>query len=138
MKNAQSLARWLAEAVPAAGLTVLLAIALGGPQIQLALAFFTGTMPTPEQASAVAVLALWTLFVSVLGWCIWSALRALGTAWMEESRRRHQEQIRQLLIGSAGFGIAALALLHLGHPAVVTSPHDVTLALRLVGAKVSR
>jgi protein-S-isoprenylcysteine O-methyltransferase Ste14 len=87
------------QAIPAAGLTVLLAIALGGPQFALAVAFFSGSLPTPEQASAVVVVTLWALFVSVLGWCIWSAIRALGAAWIEESRQRHQEQIRQLLLG---------------------------------------
>lgn len=114
-----------------AGIIALSALAvLGLPNFGLAATFF-GIIPTPRSASALVVLTIWLLVAAAIAWVLLMAgLETVDRVDRVQGHRRHElaERLGQVALGSVGFGLLALVLVH--QPAV--HPGSVHEALALV------
>ena len=101
-----------------AGAIALAALAiLGVPHVQSAVAFFQGFVPSPRSASALVVLTIWAVVTSIIAWVLIMAGR--DVFGQIQSHRRHElaERLGQVALGTVGFGLLALAVVH-GQPVV--------------------
>lgn len=101
-----------------AGAIALAALAiLGVPHVQSAAKFFEGFMPPARAASALVVLTMWLVVTSIIAWVLIMAGRDLFG--QIQSHRRHElaERLGQVALGTVGFGLLALAVVH-GQPVV--------------------
>lgn len=112
-----------------AGTIALAALAiLGLPHVHSSVAFFQGFMPSPRSASALVVLTIWVVVSSIIAWVL---IMAAGDLFEQlQSHRRHElaERLGQVALGTVGFGLLALAVVH-GQPIHAGSVHE---ALSLV------